>query len=146
MYRQISKYVRAEPLKNNQSISVRDAIERIATRAQTYPKIIQSDNGSEFKGAFIDWTKEHNIDHIKTLSYSPTSNGSIENFNKQLRVLIREGTIRYHSLNWVEHLNEYENNHNNHKNTTSKFSPVEIWRQGNEEIKQNKEYCQYTMI
>ena len=133
-----SKYVWAEPLKNNQAISVRDAIERIATRAHTYPKIIQSDNGSEFKGAFIDWTKEHNIDHIKTLSYSPTSNGLIENFNKQLRVLIREGVVRYDSLNWVEHLNEYENNHNNHKNTTTKFSPNEIWRQGNEEIKHNK--------
>ena len=72
------------------------------------------------------------------MSYSPTSNGLIENFNKQLRVLIREGVVRYDSLNWVEHLNEYENNHNNHKNTTTKFSPNEIWRQGNEEIKYNK--------
>ena len=31
--------------------------------------------------------------------------------------MIREGTIRYNSLNWVNHLNEYTNNHNNHKNT-----------------------------
>ena len=82
-----SKYVWAEPLKNNQAISIRDAMERIATKAHTYPKIIQSDNGSEFKAAFSDWTREHNIGHIKTLSYSPTSNGFIENFNKQLRGL-----------------------------------------------------------
>ena len=131
-----SKYVWAEPLKNAQAISIRDAMERIATKAHTYPKIIQSDNGSEFKAAFSDWTREHNIDHIKTLSYSPTSNGLIENFNKQLRGFIREGTIRYNSLHWNEHLDEYTNNHNNHKNTTTKFSPVEIWREGNQEVKQ----------
>ena len=133
-----SKYVWAEPLKNNQATTIKDAIERIAIKAHTYPKIIQSDNGSEFKGAFNDWTNEHNIDHIKTLSYSPTSNGLIENFNKQLRGFIREGTIRYHTLKWVDHLDEYINNHNNHKNTTTKFTPIEIWRQGNNEIKHNR--------
>ena len=74
-----------------------------------------------------EWTKDNKIDlikilsysptsngMIKTLSYSPTSNGLIENFNKQMRKMIREGTIRYNSLNWVNHLNEYTNNHNNH--------------------------------
>jgi transposase InsO family protein len=52
-------------LKKKQAISIRDAIEQIANKAHTYPKIIQSDNGSEFKAAFSEWTKEHNIDHIK---------------------------------------------------------------------------------
>ena len=133
-----SKYVWAEALKNNQAETVMNAIERISTKANTYPKIIQSDNGSEFKASFHDWTREHNIVHIKTLSYSPTSNGLIENFNKQLRGILREGTIRYDSLKWVEHLDEYAANHNNHKNTTTKFSPVEIWREGNQEIKHTK--------
>ena len=133
-----SKYVWAESLKNNQAITIRDAMERIANKAHTYPKIIQSDNGSEFKAAFSEWTKEHDIDHIKTLSYSPTSNGLIENFNKQLRVFIREGTIRYNSLNWNEHLDEYANNHNNHKNTITKFAPIEICREGNQDVKHNR--------
>ena len=74
------------------------------------------------------------IDLIKTLSYSPTSNGLIENYNKQLRKMIREGTIRYNSLNWFNHLNEYTNNHNNHKNTTTKYAPIEIWKKGNDKI------------
>ena len=130
-----SKYVWAEALKDKLSETIRIAMERISTRAHTYPKIIQSDNGSEFKGAFNELIRDHKIHHIKTLSYSPRSNGLIENFNKQLRGFLREGTIRYDSLNWVEHLNEYTNNHNNHKNTTTKFSPIEIWREGNQEIK-----------
>ena len=58
----------------------------------------------------------------------------VKNFNKQLKGFIREGTIRYNSLNWNEHLDEYTNNHNNHKNTTTKFTPSEIWREGNQEI------------
>ena len=52
--------------------------------------------------------------------------------------MIREGTIRYNSLNWVNHLNEYTNNHNNHKNTTTKYAPIEIWNEGNEKIENTK--------
>ena len=76
---------------------------KICDESNTKPKIIQADNGPEFKGDFSDWTKENKIDLIKTLSYSPTSHGLIENFNKKLRKMIREGIIRYNSLNWVNH-------------------------------------------
>ena len=48
--------------------------------------------------------------------------------------MIWEGTIRYNSLNWFNHLNEYTNNHNNHKNTTTKYAPIEIWKEGNDKI------------
>ncbi len=53
---------------------------KICDESNTKPKIIQADNGSEFKGDFSEWTKDNKIDLIKTLSYSPTSNGLIENF------------------------------------------------------------------
>ena len=133
-----SKYVWAEGLKTNTAESVSQAMEKIATRANTYPKILQSDNGSEFKGVFEDWAKENKIDHIKTLSYNPKSNGLIENFNKHLRKLIREGTIRYNSLDWIHHLQEYINNRNNHDNTTTKFTPNELWTEGRQKIKNSK--------
>ncbi len=71
------------------------------------------------------------ITDANDLKLLPTSNGLIGNFNKQLRKMIREGTIRYNSLNWVDHLNEYTKNHNNHKNTTTKYPPNEIWNEGN---------------
>ena len=109
-----TKYVWTEPLKDTQSLSVKNAMIKISDESNTKPKIIQADNGPEFKGEFSDWTHNNKIDLIKTLSYSPTSNGLIENYNKQLRKMIREGTIRYNSLNWFNHLNEYTNNHNNH--------------------------------
>ena len=134
-----TKYVWAEALKDRTSETIKNAMIKICDESNTKPKIIQSDNGSEFKGDFSEWAKDNKIDLIKTLSYSPTSNGLIENFNKQLRKMIREGTIRYNSLNWVNHLNEYTNNHNNHKNTTTKYAPIEIWNEGNDKI-ENKKY------
>ena len=130
-----TKFVWAEALKDRTSETIKNAMIKICDDSNTKPKIIQADNGSEFKGDFSDWTKENKIDLIKTLSYSPTSNGLIENFNKQLRKMIWEGTIRYNSLNWVNHLNEYTNNHNNHKNTTTKYAPIEIWNEGNKNLK-----------
>ena len=54
--------------------------------------------------------------------------------------MIREGTIRYNSLNWVNHLNEYTKNHNNYKKTTTKYAPIEIWNEGNDKI-ENKKYA-----
>ena len=142
-----SKFVWAEALKNRTSETIKNAMIKITNESNTMPKTFQADNGSEFKGEFSDWTHSNKIDLIKTLSYSPTSNGLIENYNKQLRKMIREGTIRYNSLNWVNHLNEYTNNHNNHKNTTTKYAPVEIWKEGNDKIdssnyivKENIEY------
>ena len=61
--------------------------------------------------------------------------------------MIREGTIRYNSLNWVDHFKEYTTNHNHHKNTTTKYSPSEIWKEGTDkmvggkyEIKDGVEY------
>ena len=129
-----SKFVWAEALKNRTSETIKNAMIKITNESNTMPKTFQADNGSEFKGEFSDWTHSNKIDLIKTLSYSPTSNGLIENYNKQLRKMIREGTIRYNSLNWVNHLNEYTNNHNNHKNTTTKYAPIEIWKEGNDKI------------
>ena len=55
---------------------------KICDESNTKPKIIQADNGSEFKGDFSDWTKDNKIDLIKTLSYLPTSNGLISNYVK----------------------------------------------------------------
>ena len=38
----------------------------------------------------------------------------------------------------MHHLDEYTNNRNNHKNTITKFSPIEIWREGNQEVQHNR--------
>ena len=69
---------------------------------------------------------------IHTVSYSPTGNALIENYNNTLRKMIREGFIRYKSLNWTKHLKEYLTNKNNSKHSTTKETPDNVWRAGKE--------------
>ena len=92
------------------------------------PHIIQSDNGSEFKNYnTIDWYKENNIKHIFTLPYAPESNGLIENFNKQLRKMLREIFIRNNNLKWVDYLQICCDNKNTQYNSTTKHTPNQLW-------------------
>jgi IS30 family transposase len=94
-----TRYVWCEALRTKTAIAVRDAMQTIVHRAgDTYPSIIQSDNGGEFQGELLDWMREHNITHIKTLSYTPQSNGLVENANGQIRKILREFMLRKRNL------------------------------------------------
>jgi hypothetical protein len=106
----------------------------------TYPRIIQSDNGGEFKnGLFEEWAKENKITLKLSMSYQPTSNALIENFNSLLRKMIREGFVRHNNLNWIDHLNNYLYNRNHSRHSTTGFQPDEIWRVGRNKLKRHKD-------
>jgi len=130
-----SKKVFAIPLKNKEGETARDGLESICSKNNTYPLIIQSDNGGEFIDQSVkDWASAHEVKLVRTLSYTPTSNGLIENFNNILRKMIREGFIRNNNLNWVDHLNQYIENRNNSKHSTTKYTPNQIWKEGREPL------------
>ena len=128
-----SKKVFACPLKSKEDDSIIEGLE-ICIHEQmegTYPKLLQADNGKEFKNNDINaWAKENKVKLIHTVSHTPTANALIENFNKFLRQMINEGFIRYNSLYWVDYLQEYINNRNDMKHTITKKKPNEIWTTG----------------
>jgi len=129
-----SRYVWAEPITNKTSITVRDAMETIVHHAgDTYPHIIMKDNGGEFQGELNDWMEEHDIKWINTLSYSPQSNGLIENMNKQLRKILREFMLRNNTLNWVQFIQRSCDVKNSQRNGTTKQFPNKLWRAGHHE-------------
>jgi transposase InsO family protein len=99
-----SRKVFLRPLKAQTAINVRNAMVNIVAETKTYPRIIQADNGSEFKKETSEWIKDNNITYIKTLSYSPESNGLTELKNKLVRNILREIMIRTNSRNWTTHL------------------------------------------
>ena len=83
-----SRYVFAIGLTDKTSQTIISGLEDIIkNQAQnTYPLIIQADNGGEFKSDVMTaWSKEHKVKIVHTLSYKPQSNGLIENFNGILR-------------------------------------------------------------
>ena len=123
-----SKFAWAVPIVTKDSASVAKALDEIVKQADNvYPKLIQKDNGTEFQGEVNDWMKAHNVKYANSLSYSPESNGLIENFNKQLRKKLREMAIRTKSLRWIDHLQTAVNNKNATVNSTTKFTPNQLY-------------------
>jgi hypothetical protein len=91
-----------------------------------------SDNGAEFKNYQSKaWLRDQNIKPVFSLPYSPESNGLIENFNKQLRKMMREIFIRNNNLNWIDNLQLMIDNKNETYNSTIKAKPNYIWNQDN---------------
>ena len=75
-------------MKTKTAINVTKALQSIVEETNTYPKIIQADNGSEFMNETSHWMKENNIVYIKTLSYTPTSNGLVEGKKRRIREVL----------------------------------------------------------
>ena len=79
-----------------------------------------------------DWMKENNIVYIKTLSYTPTSNGLVEGKNRRIRGVLRELMIRNTNRNWTNSLQIGRDNLNSQRNRMTKKTRVALWRQGHE--------------
>ena len=125
-----SRKVWARPLKNKEAETIRDGLGSIFEEMTITPHILQSDNGTEFKNYDTKaWLKEQHIKPIFSLPYSPESNGLIENFNKQLRKMMREIFIRDNNLNWIDNLQLLIDNKNESYNSTIKAKPNLIWNQ-----------------
>jgi hypothetical protein len=121
------------PLISQTAVNVRNALTNLVAETKTYPRIIQWDNGSEFKKEALDWTKRWiDIQVIKTLSYSPESNGLVEGTNKKVRNVLREIMIKTNSRNWTTHLQTTANLLNTQMNGTTKRTPNSIWKEGHE--------------
>jgi IS30 family transposase len=119
-------------LKTQTAINVTNALKSIVAETKTYPKIINSDNGGENKAETAAWMKENNIESVKTLSYSPQSNGLVEGVNKKVRKVLREIMIRTNSRNWTNHLQTTANLLNSQVNGTTKQTPNNVWKEGHE--------------
>jgi transposase InsO family protein len=64
--------------------SIPAALASICNEANTHPRTIQGD--SEFAvGGIAAWCRAHNIKVIKTLTYTPQSNGKVERMNQEIR-------------------------------------------------------------
>ena len=122
-----SRYVFASGITNKTAENTLEGLKEIIQKAGVKPTLIQADNGGEFKSVFSDYLKANNIKIVRTLSYSPSGNALIENFNNILRKYIREGFIRTNSLNWIDHLDDYLYNRNHTHNGTTKNIPADIW-------------------
>ena len=141
-----SKKVWAVPLESASSQNVTNAFASILQKTNTIPRIIQTDNGSEFisnsfqmylarlNREYAHLRKPSNriantltIKHVLTKPYASQSQGLIERVNEMLRAKIRDGFVRHNNLEWLKYLPKYVENINNQKPARSKFTPNQLW-------------------
>ena len=119
----------AKPTKNKEPLTVLNALMDICEENQTYPKILQSDNGGEFKNELWKrWTEENNIKQVFTTTYTPTGNALIENFNGQLWRILHDSFVREGNTKWVDDLHHFVNSKNNRIHSVTRQAPDTIWR------------------
>ena len=107
------------------------ALASIIAEAHTYPHLLQSDNGSEFRSAFATYMNAHpEIHWIKTTSYSPQANGLCERMNGTLRKIIKAGVVKNNDFEWANHLQTYVDNMNNQISGKTGYKPSELWEEG----------------
>ena len=108
--------------------TVKNTIKAMETFLRTGMKVtfLQADNGSSFKGDFLDWCKDYCITLQHSKPHSPWSNGVIESkggtFNRNLfQTLKSRGTS-----NWLNLLPQIMSNINNTMTFATGKSPHDI--------------------
>ena len=130
-----SKKVWAVPLRYGYTaLDNFNALMSVCEKEKTYPRIIQCDNGSTFIGLFKTSIDLHNkmeptqkIKLVYTTPYNPTSNGLVERMNRELRKKIRAGFIKHDNLEWSKYLNDYCDNINSQRSSTTGYTPNQLW-------------------
>ena len=128
-----SKKLFGRALNDKETITIVAALQSICQNdaQNTFPHILQTDNGAEFRSAEMNnFCQQHNIDHIFVKSYSPTSNGLVERAIQTVRNKIKAGFVQHNDLEWVAFLQAYLDNINKQKHSTTKYTPNELWTPG----------------
>lgn len=121
-----SRKAYAKPLKDKEASTVSDAYFELAEENDIKPKIVMSDNGSEFMSILNKKLEEQGIKHWTGIPGRPQSQGIIERFNGTLKRYIQQGISATKNKNWVRWLPTYLNNYNNTQNRTIDKAPNEV--------------------
>jgi len=118
----------AKPLRNKTAEIVGQAIQNIFTENDIHPKVIQTDNGTEFNDVKVDEAK-----HIKSNSYTPQNQGIVERTNQTIKRMIYKHIKLTGKSNWSSILQELINNYNDSYHKAIKSSPNKLWNSSQEE-------------
>ena len=130
-----SKYMMSFPVVNNNAENALNCFKEFCI-LKGYPKILQSDNGVEYKNnLFEKFCTDHNIKHIFSSPYHPQSNGVVEVAHKEIKKnVIIDFSKHPENFNLKTSLLEAVEIHNNNIHTTTLYRPVELFENTDEEI------------
>lgn len=108
-----TKKAYAVALKDKTEATVVTGMKQLLDSMTQAPKVVRSDNGSEFIAAgFKELLKERGIKQVLSAAGKPQSNGQIERFNGILKRLINMSYLSTGRSNWVSELPSFLRNYN----------------------------------
>ena len=139
----LSKFACSRIIKSKTKEEVLSSIKEIFSIMGT-PKILQSDNGGEFKNSLLEqyWSKV-NVRQIFGSPYHPQSQGSVEAFNRTIHdFLISAKDALGKKFNLKDAVNEFLAYYNEREHSTTGYAPREIVERSKESefiqnVKQN---------
>ena len=97
-----SRYVVLAPLPDKTAFSVARALVRYLFHPFTTPKVLLSDNGTEFRNSLVsDICAQYNITQTFVVAHHPASNGLVERANKKILEVLRHVVQGCHA-SWDE--------------------------------------------
>jgi hypothetical protein len=142
-----SKYAFARSITTKKAEKVLEALEDILTENYGIlgrdPKVIHSDNGSEFVAKiYKDFLKSRGIEIFYGQTYSAQQQGTIERFNRTLKSLIysyittRQG--QSYAQRYYDKLQDFVKNYNTSIHSSIKARPIDIHKSSRQNVKQVK--------
>lgn len=123
-----SKYTYAVALKNKLNITISKELENIFLTGDI-PEYLQSDNDSSLtRNNVMEILSELNIYQIVNPSYSPQTNGIVENKVKLIGRLIKIYFDKNKTQKWKQELPKIIFNINTTKHSVTEFTPLQVHR------------------
>ena len=123
-----SKFIFVYPLLEKTADAVTKVLLHIFHTTSEIPKIMQHDDGPEFKGALTLMLEEYGIINITNAPYSPQTNGFVENKNKQIKAMIWGYMMSRKTKVYYNIIDRITFNINNTKHVVLGFTPFQIHR------------------
>ena len=96
-----TRYPEAFPLRTIKAKQIIDCLNKFFLTV-SYPRVIQSDNGSNFVSKeFQAYVQRHNIKHVCSSPYHPESQGALERYHQTLKTMLRK-YCHDNTKNWEE--------------------------------------------
>lgn len=124
-----SKYAWVIPLKNKESKTVVDAFKKIFKERK--PLRLQTDQGSEFKGATIAFLEKQGIDHY--FSYSELKVPIVERFNRSIKNRVNKYQKINKTLRFIDVLPGIVEGYNTSYHSSIKMTPRQASLKKNED-------------
>ena len=84
-----SRKVWLEKMRTKGALQTAKALQNVCQKANIMPSVIMSDNGTEFKGEFAEFCKEHEIKQKFSRTFIPQSNALAEQGIQDTRKIMR---------------------------------------------------------